>query len=84
MSIISEIRQRRRGQKAELEAKRKPIAAAADEALASICMKADALRPAPELDTQGILYAAQRLHDTAEELRLIDQAIADINTDLHG
>lgn len=84
MSILADLRQKRRGQKAELEARRKPIAAAADEALASILMKADALRPAQDIDTQGILYAAQRLHDNATALREIDRTITDINTELHG
>ena len=84
MSILAYLRQKRRGQKAELESKRKPIAAAADEALATILMKADALRHATELDTQSILYAAQRLHDNADALRQIDQAIAEINLELNG
>lgn len=84
MSILADMRQKRRGQKAELEGKRKPVAAAADEALYSLLTKADALRPATELDTQAILYAAQRLHDTATELREIDRTIGEINNDLHG
>lgn len=84
MSILSDLRLQRRGQKAELESKRNPIAAAADEALASILIKADALRSPTEIDTQGILYAAQRLNDNAQQLRAIDQKLADINRDLNG
>lgn len=84
MSILSDLRLKRRGQLDQLRAQRRTFESDAVDALTIIMMKADSLAEISTLDTDAIRRAAEKLNDNAVAIRSIDRQIAAINEELNG
>jgi hypothetical protein len=84
MSILSDLRLKRRGQHDQLRTQRKAFESDAIDALTIILMKADSLAEISTLDTDAIRRAAEKLNDNAVAIRSIDRQIAAINEELNG
>jgi hypothetical protein len=84
MSIIADLRIKRRAQLEKLRTARASLANKADNALAVILMKADTLADIATLNTTAIKSAAVDLYDYVAALKEIDLQIAEINEELNG
>ncbi len=84
MSIIADLRLKRRGQLEALKKQRAEFDADANDAIAIILMKADALADTASLNTDAIRRAAEKLHDNVTAVKSIDRQIAAINEELNG
>lgn len=84
MSVLSDLRLKRRGQLDQLRKQRDGFDADATDALTMILMKADSLAPIASLDSDAILRAADKLHDNVTAIKSIDRQIAAINEELNG
>jgi hypothetical protein len=84
MSILSDLRLKRRGQLDQLRTQRKAFESDAIDALTIILMKADSLAEISTLDTDAIRRAAEKLNDNAVAIRSIDRQITAINEELNG
>lgn len=81
---LTDLRLKRKGQLSDLQAKRKTLAAKADNNLIVIISKADTLPDVAELDTQAILTAAQELDENVTKICELDNTIDQILEELHG
>ena len=84
MSILSDLRLKRRGQLDELKKQRDRFDGDATDALAMILMKSDPLAEIATLDSSAIFRAAEKLHDNVTAIKSLDRQIAAINEELHG
>ena len=84
MADLTDIRLKKKGQLADLSARRRTLAAQADNLLITIISKSDTIADAADLDTEGMLQAAEDLHRICSTIRETDKTIKKLHDELHG
>lgn len=79
---MNHLRLQKKGQLADLESRRKTLAAKADNAQISILQKVDTVGDASGIDSHGILTAATDLHQIVGDLVIIDTQITKLRDEL--
>ena len=81
---LTDLRLKRKGQLADLQAKRKTLEVKVENNLVVIHGKADTIIDVEKLDTQSLLTAAQELRENVTAICALDNKIDQILEELHG
>lgn len=84
MSIHSDLRNQRRGQREQLRKQLRDLESKAIDALGHVILKANPHVEVDTLDTEGILRNAETLHEHKRAIVAISKQIADITEELEG
>lgn len=84
MSVLSDIRNQRRGQREQLRKQLRDLEAKAIDALGHVILKANPHMQIDELDTDGILRNAETMHEHKQAIVAVKRQIANITEELEG